>query len=376
MGQQEKSQPSGFTELDFLRRRVRELEEADRVNRKTEQDLRAVEQELQAVNEQIADTNQSLQNAIERANTMALQAEVAYIELNQIFNASHDGIWVVDRNRRIIRINDQLLAILKQSRESATSRTCRDIFPCPECRNDHCALDQIISGERTIARDIDVVFDDGRKISFILTATPFQGLDGEIIGVVEAFKDITDRKQAEAALQNANRELERLATLDGLTQLANRRLFDEYLEREWNRQRRDRQPLALILGDVDHFKQFNDTYGHQAGDDCLRAVARAMREQAHRPADLTARYGGEEFAVILPNTDTAGALHVANTIRQAVADLLIPHAHSSAADHVTLSLGVACLIPRDDSSPKQLIDAADNALYRAKSAGRNRCIGE
>ncbi|MEH2225425.1 PAS domain S-box protein [Nostoc sp.] len=173
-------------------------------------------------------------------------------------------------------------------------------------------------------------------------------------------------------VQAANEELQRLATLDGLTQIANRRRFDEYLEAEWQRLKREQLSLSLILLDVDFFKLYNDTYGHLAGDDCLRQLASALKNIVKRPADLVARYGGEEFAVILPNTEIQGAIYVAQTIGQAVRDLAIPHTQSRVCDRVTVSLGVVSIVPNSEISPPDLINAADKALYVAKQQGRDR----
>ncbi|MCC5645893.1 PAS domain S-box protein [Nostoc sp. CHAB 5824] len=173
-------------------------------------------------------------------------------------------------------------------------------------------------------------------------------------------------------VQAANEELHRLATLDGLTQIANRRRFDEYLEDEWHRLKREQAPLSLILFDVDFFKLYNDTYGHLAGDDCLRQLGSAFNSIVKRPADLVARYGGEEFAVILPNTEIQGAIYIAQTIRQAVRNLAIPHAQSSVCDRVTVSLGVISIVPNSEISPQDLINAADKALYIAKQQGRDQ----
>ncbi|MBD1923790.1 diguanylate cyclase [Microcoleus sp. FACHB-831] len=172
-------------------------------------------------------------------------------------------------------------------------------------------------------------------------------------------------------LEAANQQLQRLATLDGLTSLANRRKFDEYLDAEWRRMAREKTPLSLILCDIDFFKRYNDNYGHPAGDECLQKVACAIRSAVKRPADLVARYGGEEFAAILPNTDLAGALKVAEEIRSRVGGLEIVHAFSSVKQHVTISLGVASIIPGHDTSVKMLIALADKALYQAKAEGRD-----
>lgn len=170
----------------------------------------------------------------------------------------------------------------------------------------------------------------------------------------------------------ANDQLSRLSNTDGLTALANRRRFDEALDEEFRRLRRSGEPLSLIMIDLDSFKAYNDHYGHVAGDACLRRVATRLAEMVRSPPDLAARYGGEELAVILPGTDAQGARLVAERIRQAIADLAIPHATSWVADHVTASLGVTTLVPNGGQSVRDLIHSADEQLYRAKHAGRNR----
>lgn len=173
-------------------------------------------------------------------------------------------------------------------------------------------------------------------------------------------------------LEVANRELERLAAVDGLTRVYNRRRFDEVFLAEWNRLLREEKPLSLIMCDVDHFKAYNDTYGHQVGDSCLEQIAQAIVKVAKRPADCVARYGGEEFVIILPNTDLVGAKCVAESIRTAVHGLNIPHTTSSVSQRVTLSFGVACQIPDEAMAPSLLIEAADRAMYAAKESGRDR----
>jgi adenylate cyclase len=171
-----------------------------------------------------------------------------------------------------------------------------------------------------------------------------------------------------------NSELQRQASLDGLTQVANRRYFNEHIEQQWYRQVETKQPLSVILCDVDHFKLYNDTYGHLAGDACLQQVAKALGH-AVRSNDLVARYGGEEFVIVLPNTNNETALQIADRINSQVRDLHIAHAKSSASDRVTLSCGVATTIPNFTSSSPSLIATADEALYEAKQQGRNRAIG-
>lgn len=175
-------------------------------------------------------------------------------------------------------------------------------------------------------------------------------------------------------LEAANNRLQQISLTDSLTGLANRRHFDQVLEREWHRASRNHSPLALILVDVDHFKRFNDTYGHQEGDSCLASVAQALGECANRSSDLAARYGGEEFALILPHTDGAGAYAVGEHLLSNVAACAIPHGASSVGPIVSVSAGVASMVPCDDLSASALIAAADQALYQAKKTGRARVV--
>jgi len=177
-------------------------------------------------------------------------------------------------------------------------------------------------------------------------------------------------------LISANLKLHSLSSQDGLTGIANRRKLDDVLENEWKRMEREKQPLSLILCDLDFFKMYNDHYGHQAGDTCLKAVARAIEKSFNRSGDLAARYGGEEFISVMPNTDIEGALHMAELIRVAVESLKIEHVKSNVSPHVTLSLGVSSCIPGPGLSIEKLIEAADKSLYMAKQQGRNRTVAE
>ena len=173
-------------------------------------------------------------------------------------------------------------------------------------------------------------------------------------------------------LQAANQELERISNTDALTQIANRRYFDRSLAQEWQRAQREQIPLALILCDIDFFKQYNDTYGHPAGDVCITAVAQVLQGCLHRSGDCLARYGGEEFAVILPHTDQMGAETMARKMQRAIAALNLPHAAHPTAQRITLSFGLAMALPQTGLSPQDLLSRADQALYQAKQTGRNR----
>ena len=193
-------------------------------------------------------------------------------------------------------------------------------------------------------------------------------------GFAITFRDISDRKQIETALRKANLRLTYQANVDSLTQIANRRRFDEYITQEWSRCAREQEYLSLLLCDVDYFKTYNDTYGHQAGDNCLYEVAKAIERSIKRTADVAFRYGGEEFAIVLPHTEGQGAVRVAEEIALQISDLKIPHVASQVSSIVTLSIGIASIIPNTRTSPHTLISAADDALYEAKLKGRNRTI--
>lgn len=202
---------------------------------------------------------------------------------------------------------------------------------------------------------------------------PFQ--EKEVLARVTAhlklrFLTLKVMEQA-TALQQANHELQRLANLDGLTRIANRRRFDDYLEQEWRRLAREKVPLSLIMCDVDHFKRYNDYFGHLAGDACLKQVAKALECAVKRPADLVARYGGEEFAVVLPNTSAEGAIQVAECIQLELKQLKIIHPHSEVSAYVTLTLGISSQVPTQESQAEFLITTADQALYKAKKQRRD-----
>ena len=192
-----------------------------------------------------------------------------------------------------------------------------------------------------------------------------------------ALRDATDRKTVEIKLNEALEQMERMAATDGLTGLSNRRHFDAVAHDEWRRCEREHQPLSVLLLDADHFKLFNDRYGHLAGDACLCAIASQLAAAVRRPADLAVRYGGEEFLLLMPLTDPTGAQRVAERVRAVISDLAIAH-EGNPAGIVTASIGVATAWPKDTKTGPRtvsaLLSAADTALYEAKSLGRNRVV--
>ena len=230
-----------------------------------------------------------------------------------------------------------------------------------------------------------IVRPDGTVRWILDRGFPIHDAEGRLVMMTGSATDITERKRVEQELAavhaetrrmneqltEANRRLSELSQQDPLTGVANRRYLERVLEQEWRVEARHGQAVSLLVIDVDHFKPFNDLYGHPAGDTCLRRVVEALAGQLKRPADLLARVGGEEFVVVLPETGADGAGQIAERLRQAVADLAIPHSGSSCASYVTVSVGVASGDPRALSSD-ELVRRADEALYRAKAAGRNR----
>jgi diguanylate cyclase (GGDEF)-like protein/PAS domain S-box-containing protein len=225
-------------------------------------------------------------------------------------------------------------------------------------------------GERSLPVTVRLRKRDGSVAWMETAATVVRDpITGEPSETVIVMRDVSERHALEEKLRA-------LSLTDGLTGLANRRAFDENLKREWLRTLRDGSPISLLLLDLDRFKEFNDHYGHQVGDDCLRAVALAIRGSV-RATDLSARYGGEEMTVILPSTDTAGAVAAAEKVRSAIEALRIPHqANAQGGGWVTASIGAATALPRYGGTmtmPESLLLAADNALYKAKRDGRN-CV--
>jgi diguanylate cyclase (GGDEF)-like protein len=219
-----------------------------------------------------------------------------------------------------------------------------------------------------------IVFSD-RKEAFTLSNKQINTIQQYVSQIATAINNarMTEESiKAKKYVEAANKNLEKLANLDGLTQIANRRFLNEYLDKEWQRLAREQDFLSIILSDIDHFKNYNDTYGHIAGDECLIKVVQGISNCLKRPADLLARYGGEEFVIVLSHTDLDGAISVAETIQTEIANLKIPHAQSTASQYVSLSIGVSCTIPDQERSPQELINTADLLLYQAKESGRNQ----
>jgi diguanylate cyclase (GGDEF)-like protein/PAS domain S-box-containing protein len=233
-------------------------------------------------------------------------------------------------------------------------------------------VNQLNSGTDSAMIECRIRKQDGQYIwveaSLRIVRDPETGARAKVLNIV---RDISERKRAEQQLQEAYNAVEALAVTDGLTGLANRRRLDQYLTSEWRRSMREHKPLSLLMIDADHFKLYNDTYGHARGDSGLRQIAEAAQDVVSRPGDLVARFGGEEFAVVLPNTENDGAMLVANEICEALRARRLPHSGNSYGI-MTISVGCATMVPSFGQHAVNLIELADQALYKAKRSGRNR----
>ena len=278
---------------------------------------------------------------------------------------------VTDKNHTILMANESYWTTFGVLPGKQKTIKCHEHRPGKSCHTENCPLFRIMGGSSKYTYE-SIKEMVGEPRHFIITAKPLLDAKGKVVGCVESFQDITERKQAEVALAESNRKLETQSNTDGLTGIANRRHFDAVLAQEYARHARSRARLSLILLDIDYFKLFNDSYGHVKGDECLQQVAQVMAGCATRPADLVARYGGEEFACILPETDSRGAVVIAENIRLGIMARAIPHKESSVADCVTASLGVVTVPCTVEGSAMDIVAQVDELLYLAKSSGRNR----
>jgi diguanylate cyclase (GGDEF)-like protein/PAS domain S-box-containing protein len=331
----------------------------------------------------------------------AMEAKMVEEEalLNSVLESVQDAIVVINEQGVVQGLNPAVAEVFGYGLHKVMGQPVNMLMPTSHvARHQHAFARYIETGERSghvIGHRIEVPGRRQDGTDFLLELTVSEIKLGKRRLFVGVMRDISERKAFEARLLdnideletmqsalnsaneqllNANFELSRMAQMDGLTGVANRRAFDLTLEREWERAARNNRPLALLMVDVDHFKKFNDGYGHQAGDECLKQVAALLRQSVERPADFVARYGGEEFAVILPDTDSQGAMEVAGRLHRLLADAAITHAYSDTSAIVTVSAGAAALLPLHGVKADVLLATADRALYRAKEGGRNRTV--
>jgi two-component system cell cycle response regulator len=279
--------------------------------------------------------------------------------LRMIVDSMDQGLLIVERCGRIQYANPSCDRYLGYAAEQLVGRSLADLVAQQDSYADGCSAMEAI-GHGT--REVLIRHRDGGLRAMDLTMTPMHAADGLFVALLH---DITHHKQSEDALQRA-------AMLDPLTKIANRRHFDAFLEKEWQRAIRNAQPLSLVVLDVDHFKLYNDTLGHAAGDLCLQKVAQALEVHALRPTDLAARHGGEEFVLLFGETPGAAAARLAEAIRTTVEALHLPNPRSPTSPYITVSVGVATIVPTQLDQIEQLFVCADRAMYAAKGGGRNR----
>jgi len=279
--------------------------------------------------------------------------------LRMIVDSMDQGLLIVERCGRIQYANPSCDRYLGYAAEQLVGRSLAELVAQQDSYADGCSAMEAI-GHGT--REVLIRHRDGGLRAMDLTMTPMHAADGLFVALLH---DITHHKQSEDALQRA-------AMLDPLTKIANRRHFDAFLEKEWQRAIRNAQPLSLVVLDVDHFKLYNDTLGHAAGDLCLQKVAAALDAHALRPTDLAARYGGEEFVLLFGETPGAAASRLAEAIRTTVEALHLPNPRSPTSPYITVSVGVATIVPTQLDQIEQLFVCADRAMYAAKAGGRNR----
>jgi two-component system cell cycle response regulator len=320
--------------------------------------------------EELADNNLQLEEAICRANTMAMEAEQAYIEINQIFKTVAGGIILVDKHCLILRCNDSFLKMAGVDRKALQDRKCYEIFHSCLCGTEECSLRRISKGEKRVESEIEREGSDGNISHYSIISTPFRGLGGELLGIVEHITDITERVKAEKALAERERRYKELSFIDELTMLYNKRYFNAHLEIEVARANRYGHLLSLLLLDIDNFKHHNDTYGHVDGDQVLARLGQVIAG-ALRVSDVPCRYGGEEFTIILPEVGGEQAIVVAERIRAGFAGVIFQPTPRETVQN-TVSIGIAQY--QAGEGGQSLLERADHNMYEAKQSGKNRYV--
>lgn len=282
-----------------------------------------------------------------------------------VFASTTEGIVVTDANGVILSVNPAFEQITGYSAAQAQGTTICTLRSEKYNQEFYDHVWSRIYQEGFWKGEIWDQRENGEEFALNITINAIHDENGYIRQYATIFSDITERKKMEEQLLD-------LSMRDGLTGIFNRRTFDRELEIEWRRSTRTKTPFSLIIIDIDYFKKYNDTYGHQKGDACIKAVAEIIAGSVHRPGDVTARYGGEEFVVLLPMTSSMDAISIAETMRRKVAALNITHEASKTGDVLTISAGVATVFPEKGKLPETVIRLADQALYTAKREGRNR----
>ncbi len=280
------------------------------------------------------------------------------------------GLALCRMDGEFVDVNNAFSELLGRSTEEALALTYWKITPKKYTDKENSILETLKQTGRYGPYEKEYIHADGHLIPVQLSGQIMK-IDGEDY-IWSSIEDITTRKQTEEELVRLYTEVEKLSFLDGLTGIANRRMFDLTLDKEWKRAQRDQIALSLIMLDIDCFKQYNDYYGHLQGDECLKQIAKALSGVSKRAIDLIGRYGGEEFILLLPETNETQAIQLAEQCLSAVKHQKILHEPSETSDEVTVSAGVSTIIPLEASLSSTLIESADKLLYQAKQNGRNR----
>jgi diguanylate cyclase (GGDEF)-like protein/PAS domain S-box-containing protein len=298
-----------------------------------------------------------------------------------LFQEIPEAIVLSDNSGHILKVNREFSLLFGYSEAEARGRIIDELVAPEEFREEAATITEAVAHGQKFALEAVRRRKDGSLVHVSLLGVPIINRDKQV-AVFGIYRDISARVKAVRSLQESRRQLEEAnalleltSNLDGLTAIPNRRSFEHFFEMEWRRAAREMKWISLIMIDVDFFKSFNDSYGHPDGDRCLRLVAQAL-QVINRAGDMVARYGGEEFVAVMAGTSPDGARRMAEQMRQRVKELQIPHAHSSVAAHVTISLGVASRMPDPKGQSQDLLLRADQALYMAKSRGRDRVVVE
>ena len=306
--------------------------------------------------------------------TLSKISEIRLAESEEKFrslvNSINDIIFTLDADQRHTGLYGQWMDKYQLSTNILLGKTSREIFGDETGKVHEEANEKALKGENVV---YEWSFENNGTIYYFQTSlSPIKNTWGKVLGLVGVGRDITQQKQLESELTEANAKLKRLSFMDGLTRIPNRRYFDEYVMEQWEACKNDKRNFSMLLLDIDYFKVYNDTYGHLEGDECLKLVAKTLVQCLKSDSNLVFRYGGEEFIIVLPGVSAKENLSTAEKIRSSIEALKIPNINSKVNPYVTISIGAYTTVPTDNYTPLDSIEKVDQLLYEAKSQGRNR----